>query len=411
MKIMLCGASDLRRISKQFETTVEGFSLTPQHFINADISYRNDSNWAKNSENTVVDSDIIILAIVDKYGETTWETEYKIAIESQKPIIIFCHEDILNAYYSKKKYKLQLDHNSNNKKLFDLIEQLQTEQRTLVPFEDNNFSIRLKEHLAKLFHEAIKLFSANSTNCNSILDVRNCIAHNNNLFDNLWDTKIVELKEDFARLVEKVANESNYKVRNLYSSGIYDVYPNLETLKVYDLIKEIQGGEIIIMRMYLSESEFKIVRDYMKHFIINNNCSVRIILLSPSQKTAIETRLRRTSKYSIRTAEIYVKEIERQLLYLYHLKLELEEEGFENRLNVRVHEDFISTAIIGYKDEILYSHYLHGRFSEQGAQTRVRGKDRLVYKEYSTHYELQWQNAFEYQVIDNEIVIKSKQAG
>lgn len=166
LRVMLCGASDTKVIEAKFRELIEGMKMVPLNYISGKITYHNygANRWEENSRDTVDSADILILVAYEKFGSITWKVEYERAIENGKNLIILINRDKYQEYQTlKRTFDIIPDSiNEETRRFIELIEKIEKNQLTIIPFNLMDFSEVLKEQLSMLFHRSIKYLEENN---------------------------------------------------------------------------------------------------------------------------------------------------------------------------------------------------------------------------------------------------------
>jgi len=160
IKIMLCGASDLKSTILGFFQDVTGeIGLIPLNYLDGSIYYTNygHSPWVKNSKMNVQTADIIVFVIQEKYGRITWDIEFEEAYNTGKNFIFFCNQEIYSLYRSSQKHNISFsDDDKDLTGIINGLKKLESQfQITIVPYAINSFRDILKIELLKLFNAAL----------------------------------------------------------------------------------------------------------------------------------------------------------------------------------------------------------------------------------------------------------------
>ncbi|QKV73962.1 hypothetical protein [Amycolatopsis sp. Hca4] len=159
LDIMLCGASDIDQVRREFDEVVQAFGGQSWHYISGQISHDNSltSSWVNNSRATVLNMDICVFVVVERVGDITWQTEFREALGAGKAIRIFCREDTYREYLTLR--RLVSDPNAispERRKLVDTISELEFDRyQTIVPYQPGFFRDVLRMQLAMLFSDAL----------------------------------------------------------------------------------------------------------------------------------------------------------------------------------------------------------------------------------------------------------------
>lgn len=81
-RAMLCGAGDTSLISDDFKKLVTTMGGDPWHYQSGTISYLNHprANFRRNSARTVAEADVLVLVLLERFGEISWDTELREAV-------------------------------------------------------------------------------------------------------------------------------------------------------------------------------------------------------------------------------------------------------------------------------------------------------------------------------------------
>jgi hypothetical protein len=164
LQIMLCGAADTDDIREQFVTVVSGFGALSLHYQSGEVRYTNTltSSWTKNSLQSVLQADICVFVIVERYGDITWNTELQAALESGKPFVLLCLDRTYNRYLTLSDHVADLDaiRDPAERRLVEVLGELEYErQLTIVTFTYAAFQETLRRQLAALVKIAIGLLN------------------------------------------------------------------------------------------------------------------------------------------------------------------------------------------------------------------------------------------------------------
>jgi|GEM_PF-1043441 len=221
LKVLLCGATDIKYYAKSFDRVIKEMGCDPAHFLNATAEKDNYSKWEDNSRVSVVNSDVIIYLIVEKYGEITWNTEFITAKANGKPFILLCAYDTYTAYYTLgRDYRfpeLETDETQTDK-IFKLIRSLDSQQVTIVPFDSDTFENILKKEIVLQFRKGLDLLAQSNKQSKLI--------------------SIIKAK-DFHASTYKILSEEE---RNLYIEIALDIFQNKEIRKRIIVFLAHNGG-------------------------------------------------------------------------------------------------------------------------------------------------------------------------
>lgn len=156
MKIMLCGASDTQEIAQAFKNVVSDFGATTMYYVDATTRYENssDSDWIRNSRDSVTGADICVFVLMEKIGDITWFDELDEALDSGKLFLVFCKAATLDKYYYLRRegYK---KNKKDNERLVNLLDDLHARNLTIVRFVTTEFEAILREQVANKFTEIL----------------------------------------------------------------------------------------------------------------------------------------------------------------------------------------------------------------------------------------------------------------
>ncbi|UGT60150.1 hypothetical protein [Nocardia asteroides] len=156
LRVMLCGAGDTDEILDQFAETIGQIGGEPLDFRSGTIRYLNSegSSWSGNSRLTVQEADLCVFVIVEQFGKITWEHEIREARRSGKPFIIMCLTRTYTRYLNLRDALTDTGaiRDEHDRRLLDLLRELEFAEYTVVTFTHANFVQRLKGQLATHFH-------------------------------------------------------------------------------------------------------------------------------------------------------------------------------------------------------------------------------------------------------------------
>ncbi len=166
---MLSGAKDIKKFWPKFETEILRLEGIPLCFMDGKFYHDSFLNWEENSQNTVESSDIVIFLINEIHGNITWATEYKKVKETGKPFLIFCLDSTYTEYL-KYDYNDSTEVSENKKMLFEQLQTLEKEKRTIIPFPNANFDIYLKKNFSILFKKSLNVLQEQNKR-NSLIEL------------------------------------------------------------------------------------------------------------------------------------------------------------------------------------------------------------------------------------------------
>ncbi|QHI36402.1 hypothetical protein IMCC3317_17650 [Kordia antarctica] len=198
----------------------------------------------------------------------------------------------------------------------------------------------------------------------------------------------IGIKEEVANIVRKSLPKS---YDNILSNGISDAFPYLDPEHLRDRIIEAQDAEIKILKIWIPFLDEAIEPNLFIDAIDNRNCKFKIILFDPKSSEAIEKRVR-TLNYS---QKYFQMSIHANLNYIHSVWKKIKN---KDNLMVKVHDDFISASLIGFKDYFVMGLYLHERIATRSLQLKIEkirnGKETEFFKQINQHFNSQWNNAY-----------------
>lgn len=153
---MLCGAADTTIVADEFAAAVRAAGGDPWHFLGGQILYLNTAiaDFRRNSTQTVRSSDAIVFVIVRNFGEISWETELREALDDGKPMIILCLESTYRAYLTGSPDGI-------DRRLLDMLTGLEVDRSlTVVQYSQETFRALLGRELARLFQAGLGALQA-----------------------------------------------------------------------------------------------------------------------------------------------------------------------------------------------------------------------------------------------------------
>lgn len=153
MKVMMCGAADVKPLLNDFISVLSGFGADHSSYIDAS-HYHEDTltgSSIRNSRISVKEADLCVFVIMQKVGAITWNEEMDEAWWAGKPIIVMCRQDTYEAF---DRYRNESQWPEKDMEVFRLLHMLETERNiTIVQFADGMFANRFKEKLIARFKE------------------------------------------------------------------------------------------------------------------------------------------------------------------------------------------------------------------------------------------------------------------
>lgn len=199
------------------------------------------------------------------------------------------------------------------------------------------------------------------------------------------------LCEQIVRSVEQNLGESE----EIRKAGIKRIFKGLDLEK---MLKDCTNTTIILQRLYFSQKEFKIINEQLWDLIVHKNCTVKILLLSPTERGFITKRRRSNAIYKTllgHGVEQLVDAIKLQLETLEAFKLRLPKNKIEN-LQVQVHADYAIGPVTAFNNTIMAGLYMNEEMSEEGFQLEIVGIDTYAYQLWLSTFNIQWLHAVPY---------------
>lgn len=163
LKIMLCGASDTEDLSRSFAEVTTGLGGEPWHYRTGEILYLNTAtaSWLGNSRRTVAAADMCVFVILRRYGEITWSTELREALNAGKPFLILCLDSTYAEYMAlTRNVPSEAIQSEDKRNLVQMMTALELErQLTVATFDFSTFKDVYRREAAKIFEEALDVLS------------------------------------------------------------------------------------------------------------------------------------------------------------------------------------------------------------------------------------------------------------
>lgn len=195
------------------------------------------------------------------------------------------------------------------------------------------------------------------------------------------------IKKEVTEIIRR-SMPSSYN--NILTLGVSDAYPNLDSDHLRRRITEARDTEIRLIKIWIPFLDEALDPDLIIEAIETRNCTFKIILFDPDCGEAITKRVR-TLSYD---PEYYHTQIITNIKYLHNIWQKLKKIGKEECLKVKIHDDFISISLIGFKDYYIFGIYLHGKVATRGMHYKIdkgkAGKENEFYKQLDTHFAFQW---------------------
>jgi len=180
--------------------------------------------------------------------------------------------------------------------------------------------------------------------------------------------------------------------KHIVESGIVNFLQEFDLRRV---IEKCVGTTLFLQRFYFSTKEFELLESSLEHRIINCDCKVQIILLSPDQTEIIKDRVNNCSKYET-SAEFSAGQIRSYLIkQIERLKAITEAlpEDKRDYLQVKLYSGNIQASVSGYKDIIFAGKYLNNDVAEEGFQEMIEGENTKAYQVWHHYFSTNWQKA------------------
>lgn len=171
LQIMLCGAHDVRNVSKPFAKVAAEFGAHSWFYREGDIFHINSgtARFVQNSLASVERADICVFVMLDSYGPTTWDHELQKALDSGKPFVVLA----LSSAWAR--YNILLEclsdltavSSPDDQKMVELLRMLSSDYEiTVVTFDYDTFSEHLRAALSILFEEGMRLLEMRNRRSN-----------------------------------------------------------------------------------------------------------------------------------------------------------------------------------------------------------------------------------------------------
>jgi len=185
------------------------------------------------------------------------------------------------------------------------------------------------------------------------------------------------------RAARVIMSEMNSKDSNLITeTGIVCTYPSLHIDLQQEKMAQCKSGEIYLMKIFIPDIESVI--ETFRTCIDQNQRNVKVLLWNPS---CIEPLDRRGIGINM-SGKLQTENIERNIELLQKLKAELKN---PNKLNVKIHNEFISLSVLGYGDDLIAGFYLPGRLATNGMQLKL-SRGGSIYQEFKQSFDKNWLN-------------------
>ncbi len=214
----------------------------------------------------------------------------------------------------------------------------------------------------------------------------------------------VELQE---KVIEVLQRSLPLSYQNILKNGISNAYPEFDVSLLLRMLQEANNTEIKMIKIWLAfiidnGIEEKVFVDC----IIKQGCKFKIVLYDYDNSQALIARSKTASTtFKQYDAKKYSDYIKANLDYFSCVWAELNSRikkeslkiNAEECFQVRLHDDFISTSLIGTDSYYVFGTYLHGRLSNRGVQFQidkmVEAKETEFYRQLENHFQIQWEVA------------------
>ncbi len=136
MKILLCGAADVKRVLPQFNDLMTQMSYESRDYIDGTLGATNSNDWGENSMEAVESANIIVFILIEQAGEITWGIEYQTAFNIGKPYILLCERQLAEHYFEIRSQKgITVDESHRFYKAKNVLDLLTSHKRNIVTFD------------------------------------------------------------------------------------------------------------------------------------------------------------------------------------------------------------------------------------------------------------------------------------
>jgi len=206
------------------------------------------------------------------------------------------------------------------------------------------------------------------------------------------------MHSEMARSIKSALIETEpIGIQNMLALGISDASSSLQIEEIKKNLDKLKPGTTVtVSNIYIPSLKFDENSDSIFSDAIRRGCSFNILLADFEAPEALIKR----SKAAKDGSELkeYKAGIEYNLAFLYKEWQNLRYAYERSRLNIRLHNDFLSVSSWGFGDCFIIGTYLHGRSAVKGTQIRVvknvLGGLSKFYKELDRNFELQWKMAY-----------------
>lgn len=204
------------------------------------------------------------------------------------------------------------------------------------------------------------------------------------------------IKEDILQFLKKSQSDV---FNNLIESGMSDAFIRLDPSHLEKRLLA-NKGEIKVSKIWMPYVNQNLdINVFVTS--IENGCNYKFVLWDPEMDEALIRRARASKSYDLTK---YKRHIVDNIDFLQTLWVELKKKGKEDKLELRLHNDFIAASLIGFDEYFLLGLYLNGRIATNGMQLKIDRDTKngsAFYKELNNHFNIQWKDAYK-QVVFNE---------
>jgi hypothetical protein len=194
------------------------------------------------------------------------------------------------------------------------------------------------------------------------------------------------------KIMEVIKKTMPTSYQNILKLGISDAYEGLSPTVLEERIRNASEVQIRVTSIWIPYLNLNIDKSIFIDSIVNRGCSYQIILCDNTYDEPIRKRAEST-RFSLSD---YKNGISQNLGFFHMVWNELGKD--RDKIQLRVHNDFISLSVWGFQNYYVIGTYLHGRATANGIQLRV---DRLTPEGESLFFEqidesfgLQWKRAY-----------------
>lgn len=247
MEVLLCGANDLgKTIAPLFNKAIRKMGFVATNYFNSYFATSNHNTWRENSILAVLNADIVVYVIDEKFGDITWDTEYLTAINSGKPLVIMCTTHLANIYHQ---YFIggKIDVlDSNLKEIMALLGSLTLEERSICEYNDPDSFVETLNN--KILHEissGLKLLQLHNKKKGVYR-----ILNNKNHAKLLEESKTTYVTEYLTEILFDELENKEIRKRLIHYFTVNRILNNAQIIK---LLKDDEQGVARCAANYLSE--------------------------------------------------------------------------------------------------------------------------------------------------------------